>query len=358
MNAPSPVARDRILAANEDAASYFRAQLVGKPGDEPRAYLADRGFSSLLGNTIWSVGYAPAGWTNLRDHLRSLGYSDPTLEQAGLVSRTRHHTLIDRFRDRVTFGIRDIDGSLVGFTARSAPNCAPNVPKYLNTASTPIFSKGSAPFGLGEQAERLRRHADLIITEGPLDAVAMDQATPGDRFAPIALCGTAVTSGLSTVVAKHASAHTLICFDDDEAGMRALESAYSVLRPVARELYAVRLPQGSDPADLLKEHAGRHLALAVARPILLADLIVDSRIEDWPDLEDNLEARILCLRSTARAVASMPPAEATREAGRLPGLLGVDQATVTRELAEAVAPRGNHAPTESGRRRSARHPGA
>ncbi len=174
---PNPSGTRRVLLeANEEAASYYRASLLAEVGAGPRRYLTDRGLGTALlqDDTSWTVGYAPAGWTHLRDHLRHLGFTDQTLLDTGLVSITRDGRVIDRFRDRLTFGIRDLQGGLLGFTARAAPQVPDTVPKYLNTPRTLLYDKSRSLFGLGEQTPHLRHGATPVLVEGPLDAIAID----------------------------------------------------------------------------------------------------------------------------------------------------------------------------------------
>ena len=79
----------------------------------------------------YGVGYAPASWTGLVDHLRTRGHTDTDLLAAGVAVTARHGRLIDRFRARITFPIHDQLG-IVGFTARDTTG-HPDAPKYLNS---------------------------------------------------------------------------------------------------------------------------------------------------------------------------------------------------------------------------------
>ena len=138
---------------------------------------------------MWTTGYAPPGWTALTGHLRSEGFTNQELLDAGLVLTTRRGTIVDRFRDRLTFGIRDAQGDLVGFTGRAAPGAGSDCPKYLNSPRTPIFDKRLLLFGLAEQTDRLTSGHVPVLTEGPLDAIAF---TSTDCVG-VAVCGTALT---------------------------------------------------------------------------------------------------------------------------------------------------------------------
>jgi DNA primase len=330
--------RAELAEANEQAARFFREQLLANSAEGPRSYLEARGFAALLQDTPWTIGYAPAGWTSTRDHLLKQGFSSEVLLAAGLVTTTRKGTTIDRFRDRLTFGIRDLDGSLVGFTARCAPGASDTVPKYLNTSRTALYDKSSTLSGIGEQANNLRDGFNLVLVEGPLDALAVDlvNANHPTRLAPLALCGTAITHRHGAIISGLVQGHVIVAFDRDPAGMKAAEATYDVLSHRVTSLFAPSLPRRSDPAQALAlaGPSGLRRHLMQLRP--LADSIVDHRIEAWPNLGDNAEARVACLREVTRVVARMTPPDATHQAARLGDLLGLDQETVTRELADAV----------------------
>jgi len=330
--------RAELAEANEQAARFFRQQLVVASAQGPRSYLESRGLASLLGDTPWTIGYAPAGWTSTRDHLLGQGFTPEVLLAAGLVSTTRRGGTIDRFRDRLTFGIRDLDGNLVGFTARCGPAASENVPKYLNTSRTALYDKGSTLFGLGEQADNLRDGYNLVLVEGPLDALAVDlvNANHQTRLAPLALCGTAVTRAHGAIVGDLVKGHVIAALDRDSAGVKAAEATYHALGGQVASVLAAKLPPGSDPAQALAVAGTRGLQHQLAQVQQLADAIVDDHIDTWPSISDNAEARVACLREVTRVIARMTPHDATQQAARLAEILGLDHRTVSRELTDAV----------------------
>jgi DNA primase len=338
-NSVPPV--ELLVAANEDAAVFYRQQLIASAEAGPRRYLAERGFAQLLEDTRWTVGFAPDGWTNLRDHMSSLGYSDATLVSAGLLVQGRRGTPYDRFRGRITFGIRNDARQLVGFCARSAPNARGNAPKYLNTSDTQLFQKHAELFGLGEQLDRGTAGSSVVVVEGPLDAIAVDFCAQAaqDPFVALALCGTAVSAAHAEHIRALSPTAVVVVLDEDGAGRAGRERAYLQLRESVADLLCPALPKGSDPADVLLASGSTALRkqLAYTRP--LADQLVDDRLGLWPNLNENAEARVACLRETATLVARLRPADLTLVAARLPTDLNLSQQTVTRELAERVSPR-------------------
>ena len=85
-------------------------------------YLHARGLADCLtASSPWAVGYAPAGWTGLVEHLHGRGYTDAELLDAGLATTTKRGTVVDRFRDRLMISARNGRGETVGFVGRAAP---------------------------------------------------------------------------------------------------------------------------------------------------------------------------------------------------------------------------------------------
>lgn len=320
--------RDELLAANEEAADYYRRQLLGRNGEGPRDYLTRRGFAALLTDTPWTVGYAPASWTALHDHLSSLGYSDETQLAAGLTTTSSRGNPIDRFRDRITFGIRDERDCLVGFTARAAPEGLG--PKYLNTPRTDLFDKSSTFLGLGE-ATRSPATTHVLV-EGPLDAIAVHLAD-ARRYAALAMCGTAITTRHIYAFKQLQPNQVILAFDGDDAGDRALENAITLIGNGRTR--AVR-HANQDPAALLASGGSARVArqLADARPAV--QVLVDVYLHRWPDRRVNAEAGVGCLRETAAAICRAMPDDVASIARRLCTETGLEIATVTAELAYAL----------------------
>jgi DNA primase catalytic core len=336
MNTAPAWSSDLLIAANEDAADFFRRNLLGSHGQGPRRYLIERGFDALLDTTRWTVGYAPAGWTHLRDHLTDLGYTDQTLIAAGLTRLSSRGTPIDCFRDRITFGIRNPDNALVGFTARCSPDAPPQTPKYLNTSSTPIYDKSRILFGVGE-ATTAHDHDLIAITEGPLDAIAIDLADGSDlpRFSPVALCGTAFTPRHRRVLASLHPDEILLAFDNDGAGAKATIDTYRTLRQLTN-IKAIQSLAVNDVAECHRRDGPESVAEILQTAVPAIDAIIETRLATWPKQAENAEAAIACLRSISQLINDLKPHDIARQAVRLQHSTKLPTATITRELANAL----------------------
>jgi DNA primase len=317
------------------ALRFFRERLAGSwvPG-----YLAGRGFDSDV-QRCWQAGYAPPGWDSLVRHLRAAYYPDSLIEAAGLARRARSGQLTDTFRDRAVVPIRAAHGAVVAFIGRAAPQAGRDVPKYLNSPTTPLYGKRAVLFGLWEARPALAAGALPVIAEGPLDVIAIAVAGQG-RYAPVAPCGIALTAQQAAALSQAcdlSGREVLVAFDADQAGRRAAVGAYERLSRLGGATRIVSLPPGRDPAQILRDHGPSILAAALAqrrRP--LADLVVDAEADHWRRWLSYPEGQIGALRAMARVIATMPPADVGRQVSRLADHLGLDHATVTAAVTDAL----------------------
>ncbi len=269
--APDPRAQAKaeraagLYGVMEAAQSWFEDQLGGIEGGEARAYLERRGISDAT-RRKFGFGYAPDARGKLRTALREFG--NDMLVEAGLLIQPdeEEREPYDRFRGRPTFPIRDRRGRVVASCARIL---GAGEPKYLNSPETPIFDKGRTLFNIDRAAAASREAKRVIVVEGQMDVIALDQAGIAEAVAPL---GTAVTETQLALLWR-LSPSPLFCFDGDAAGQKAaLRAALRALPHVGpdRSLSFATLPAGQDPDDIVRG-AGRgalEALLAEAEPLV------------------------------------------------------------------------------------------
>src|SRR4029453_2820952 len=113
-----PGQKQRLLAAHAAAAEFYSDQLRTPGARKAREFLAQRGFGRDAAEK-YGCGFAPDGWDHLAKHLRQKGYPPEELNIAGLCKPARSGSLIDRFRRRLLWPIRDVGGDVIGFGART-----------------------------------------------------------------------------------------------------------------------------------------------------------------------------------------------------------------------------------------------
>ncbi|WP_428569714.1 MAG: DNA primase [Solidesulfovibrio sp. DCME] len=240
--------RDACLAMHELADRYFR-HVLGTPAGQPaRGYLARRQVSPEMVEAF-ALGVSPAGWQGLADVLRSRGFTEEGGVLAGLLSAGQNGRVWDRFRDRLMFPIRDGGGRVIAFGGRTMGD---GEPKYLNSAETPIYTKGQHLYGLYEARPHMAKSRRAFLTEGYLDVITLHQFGYGDACGVL---GTALTPEQAKRLSGFASRVDLV-FDGDPPGRKAALRSAQMFLTLGGGCRVVPLPDGED-VDSLLHAAGR-----------------------------------------------------------------------------------------------------
>ena len=251
----------------EKAAQFFEAALQGPGGGKARAYLRERGLSPEI-QARFRIGYAPASRNALKEHLANAGIGQEQMVEAGLLIAGEDIPVsYDRFRDRIIFPIADFRGRVIAFGGRAlAPDAQP---KYLNSPETPLFHKSHVLYNGQAARAAIRKGGHVIVVEGYVDVIACVAAGFETTVAPL---GTALTEDQLKMLWQMADEPTL-CFDGDEAGLkaafRAVETALPHIAP-GKSLRFALLPAGHDPDDLVRREGPEALRKLVeaAKPMI------------------------------------------------------------------------------------------
>ncbi len=285
---------ERIEAALERAAEYFLAEL-GKSASTQK-YLARRQISSAL-SAAFGLGYATDSWTALIEALNpEVALGD--LEAAGLVGVSeksgKHY---DRFRHRLMFPIRNAAGRLVGFGGRALGD---DKAKYVNTAETDRFHKGSLLYGLDRAKRSIRDRGRVLLVEGYFDVIG--PAAAGVDWA-VASMGTSLTPEQAKLLARYAD-EVVVGYDGDEAGTRAFRRALPLLLEQGLGVFRLLLEKDQDPDSLRLEQGDEALEKAVAEAPDAVELELSRLISD--DVHRNPRARAQGARAVVELLEPIP----------------------------------------------------
>jgi DNA primase len=341
---PAPVRqqqgqKQRLVAAHTAAAEFYAGQLGTAGARRAREFLAERGFDRAAAEK-YGCGFAPDAWDLLTKHLRQKGFTAQELITAGLAREARSGSLIDRFRRRLLWPIRDLTGDVIGFGARKLFD-DDDGPKYLNTPETPIYKKSHVLYGIEHAKREIARQGRAVIVEGYTDVMACHLA--GVPTA-VATCGTAFGADHIGVLRRllmdtEAFAGEIIfTFDGDAAGQKAALRAFEEdQRFVGRTFIAVS-PDNMDPCELRLAKGDLAVRDLVARREPLVDFALRQVLNRF-DL-DTVDGRVEAMRRAAPLVAKIKDREKRPEYVRkLAGDLGMEIEPVQRAvLAAASAP--------------------
>lgn len=235
--------RSRLYEINREAALHFLKNF--QTSKKAQLYLSNRMVSA---KTIraYGIGYSKDSWTDLYDHLTSLGYKEDELLELNLISKSKNGNYIDRFRDRVMFPIINRNNKVIAFGARGFGDAKP---KYLNSQETPIFHKGSNVFNMNIISRESSRER-IILVEGYMDVISLYNS--GINYS-VASLGTSLTIDQANIIKKMAK-DIYICYDSDNAGINATSRAIDIFLQASVKPKIIELDEGLDPDDFIKKY--------------------------------------------------------------------------------------------------------
>ena len=245
---------------HEAAKSFFKQELLRN--QKALEYLKERG---LKDETVeeFELGFAPGG-ESLTLYLIKLGYDVHDIVRSGLAHKNVGGLHRDRFGGRIIFPIVNHVGKVVAFTGRLFGSVVSGeIPKYLNSPETPIFNKSKILYGFNKSKNEIAKSHTAFLVEGQMDFLLAWQS--GVQNA-VAVSGTGLTPHHLERLRRLADT-IIISFDNDEAGLRALERSLDIFNNFDFHVKVIDLGKFSDPAEAGKENQGFLLqAIQKAKP--------------------------------------------------------------------------------------------
>lgn len=318
--------RQRILAANREAAKFFHSTMMSQKGKIGLDYFLGRGLSM---QTIkhFGLGYAPDEWDALLKHMRSKGFTNQELYDANLVrmsnkgDRTHYY---DNFKNRAMVPIIDLRGNVIAFGGRVLDD---SKPKYINTSDTMVYKKSNGVFALN--FAKNGNPSQIIVAEGYMDVIALHQA--GFTNA-IACLGTALTQEQARLVARYAD-EVVLSYDSDEAGQKATKRAIEIFSKTGVKIRVLKLTGGKDPDEIIKKFGKekfKSLIEGAANDIEYSIL----RERDKYDL-DSIDGKTKFLTAIAATLASANPIEQDAYASKLASEMQISKDAIMLEIKRA-----------------------
>jgi DNA primase len=279
--------REKLFEINEAAAEYYHYVLMNTSvAETARNYVTRRGLSP---ETIknFQLGFAPEGWDTLKQYLKGKDYKESELSAAGLLVERDEKNNYDRFRNRLMFPIRNIQGNVLGFGGRALDD---SLPKYLNSPQTPVFDKSSSLYGIDHAKTAIRQKDQAVIVEGYIDVLAAHQHGYNNVVASM---GTAMTDKQLAIL-KGLTRNLILALDADAAGEEAVSRSGEMvdkMLPVPPEFYGwvkyedaqnaevkiLILPPGKDPDEVIMGDASQWQKLITdAKPMV--DFIFETQV--------------------------------------------------------------------------------
>ena len=330
--------RSRLVAANLAAAIFYQEQLQLPEAAHGREFLQKRGFDREA-SASFGVGFAPDEWDSLTKYLQGKSFTIEEIMLAGL-SKDGTRGPIDRFRNRLTWPIRDLSGDVVGFGARKlATDEADQGPKYLNTPETPIYKKSQVLYGLDVAKKEIAKKRQAVIVEGYTDVMAAHLA--GITTA-VATCGTAFGDDHIRILRRLLMdddafrGEVIFTFDGDAAGQKAALRAFTDDQKFVAQTFVAVEPNGKDPCELRQDSGDAAVRDLIAKRVPLFEFAIKSAIAQY-DLATP-EGRVSALNIAAPLIGKIRDTSLRPEYARsLAGWLGMEVEIVSTAVKRGIS---------------------
>ena len=248
---------------------WFSDQLIAGVGGQGLRYLNTREITEDIIKK-YELGFAPNGWDQLKQNFLKMGYTEEDLIQAGvLINSESSNKTYDRYRNRIIFPIKNMNGRVVGFGGRAIDDAKA---KYINSPETELYKKRNNLYGIFEAKKHIRESDSVIVVEGYTDVLSLVSSGYKNTVASL---GTALTDAQIKLI-WNLTNEPIICLDGDSAGRRAAflaaERALPLLRPGLTLRFAV-LPSGYDPDLMVKELGVNKFDQVLKESISLSELL-------------------------------------------------------------------------------------
>lgn len=330
--------RSAMLGANQTASDFFRAILRHEEhGRAAREIIERRGIAAEMVEAF-GLGASPDKWDGLLLTVQKKGLDLAPFRAAGLFKAREGGGVYDAFRHRLMFPIHDQIGRVVGFGARRIRE--DDDPKYLNSAESAVFDKGTTLYALHQAAQAIRTSRRAVVVEGYMDAIACHQA--GVKNA-VATLGTALTIGNARVLRRLCDT-VILLFDGDEAGMKAAERAVEVFFAEPIDVRIATLAphtDAKDPDELLKRAGGREVLErvigAAADPLDLLFARVRGAMQGQGVAARSRTIDEFTTRLVSLGLSAVEPVRYQLIVRRIAEVAGVDWQTIAQSISQKTA---------------------
>ncbi|MDU5823760.1 DNA primase [Anaerococcus vaginalis] len=233
---------NRYYDINKDIMMYFYKNLLTDKAGQ--IYLKNRGFKSNIVNTFM-LGFAKNSWDDLLSYVKNKDYLLDDIENLGLIKKSQNGKYYDKYRNRLIFPIINHYGKVIGFGGRSIDS---TMPKYLNSPESQVFKKRYNLYGLN--IFKKQSNKDIILVEGYMDVIGLNNKGIDQAVASL---GTSLTSDQAKLLKRYAK-NVYICYDEDNAGIKATDRAIEILLDEGIKPNIISLEKGLDPDDFVKKY--------------------------------------------------------------------------------------------------------
>ena len=233
------VYQDKINLIN----NYFLEIMKSDKSKDAREYLKERKYDNS-DIKKYSISFVTKDEESFNKFCKKNEITTDDLRRLGFISSNGNML----FKNRIMFPILSFRNNIIAFGGRTIDDFGP---KYLNSSDSVLYKKNRNLYFTNDFIASTKKKGYAIIVEGYFDVLSLNKLGYPNAASP---SGTALTYQQLESVLKYTS-KILICFDNDEAGLKATERVLEIKNQVSKqvEIHCLHLPsEYNDISDVFE----------------------------------------------------------------------------------------------------------
>jgi len=236
--------------------NYFLETMKSNISKDAKAYLQKRKYDNI-DIEKYSISFISKDEESFNKFCKTNEITKDDLQRLGFISSNGNML----FKNRIMFPILSFRNNIIAFGGRAIDDFGP---KYLNSSDSVLYKKNRNLYFTNEFITATKKKGYAFIVEGYFDVLSLNKLGYANSASP---SGTALTYQQLESVSKYTS-KILICFDNDEAGLKATERVLEIKNQISKqvEIHCLNLPtEYKDISDVFE-----------SKPELFDDILKDN----------------------------------------------------------------------------------
>ena len=212
--------------------SYFLELMKSDKSKDAKAYLQTRKYDDK-DIEKYSISFISKDEESFNKFCKTNEITNDDLKRLGFISSNGNML----FKNRIMFPILNFRNNVIAFGGRVLDDFGP---KYLNSSDSVLYKKNRNLYFTNDFITATKKKGYAFIVEGYFDVLSLNKLGFANAASP---SGTALTYQQLESVSKYTS-KILICFDNDEAGLKATERVLEIKNQISKqvEIHCLNLP--------------------------------------------------------------------------------------------------------------------
>jgi DNA primase len=212
--------------------NYFLESMESGQSKDAKAYLKTRKYDDS-DIKKYSISFVSKDEESFNKFCKSSEITKEDLRRLGFISSNGNML----FKNRIMFPILSFRNDIIAFGGRAIDDFGP---KYLNSSDSVLYKKNRNLYFTNDFITATKKKGYAFIVEGYFDVLSLNKLGYSNAASP---SGTALTYQQLDSVSRYTN-KILICFDNDEAGLKATERVLDIKNEVSKqlEIHCLNLP--------------------------------------------------------------------------------------------------------------------